>query len=68
MALAVLTLITANLMMIVGWAAYFPWAVSILYSQGDASLVAASYWILAITCLAGMLATHLWWKYADQAR
>ena len=68
MALAVLTLITANLMMIVGWAAYFPWAVSILYSQGDASLVAASYWILAITSLAGMLATHLWWKYADQAR
>jgi ABC-2 type transport system permease protein len=68
MAMAVLTLITANLLMVVGWAAYFPWAVPLLYSQGDSSLMPASYWIVGFTSLAGMLATYLWWKYADQNR
>jgi len=68
MGIAVLTLITANLMMVVGWAEYFPWAVPILYSQGESSLTPLSYWILFFTCLAGMLATYVWWKYADQNR
>jgi ABC-2 type transport system permease protein len=68
MALAVLALITANLTMIVGWAAYFPWAVALLFALADSSLVPASYWILGTTSLTGMLATYLWWKYADQNR
>ena len=68
MAVAVLTLIMANLIMVVGWAEYFPWAVSILYAQGDSSLTPISYWIVFITSLAGMIATYLWWKYADQNR
>jgi ABC-2 type transport system permease protein len=68
MALAVLMLITANLMMAVGWAEYFPWAVPLLYGQGDSALTAISYWILSITALVGMLATYFWWKYADQSR
>ena len=29
---------------------------------------AVSYWIVLFTGLAGMLATYLWWKYADQNR
>jgi ABC-2 type transport system permease protein len=68
MALAVLTLITANLIMVVGWAEYFPWAVLILYAQDPGSLKPISYWIVLITSVAGMLATYLWWKYADQNR
>jgi ABC-2 type transport system permease protein len=68
MALAVLTLMMANLLMVVGWAEYFPWAVPILFAQGEGSLSPISYWILFITSAAGMVATYLWWKYADQNR
>ncbi|OGO64840.1 MAG: hypothetical protein A2030_10790 [Chloroflexi bacterium RBG_19FT_COMBO_50_10] len=68
MALSVLTLITANLMMVVGRAEYFPWAVPIVYAQGEGTLTPISYWIVIITSLAGMLATYLWWMYADQNR
>lgn len=67
-AMAVLTLMLANLIMVVGWAEYFPWAVPLLFAQGDSYLRPISYWIVMITSLAGMLATYLWWKYADQNR
>jgi ABC-2 type transport system permease protein len=68
MAKAVLTLIMANFLMVAGWAEYFPWAVPILYAQVDSSLTPISYWIVFITSLAGMIATYLWWMYADQNR
>jgi len=68
MGVAVLTLIMANFMMALGWAEYFPWAVPTLYSMGESSLTSISYWILFFTSLAGMIATYLWWKYADQNR
>ncbi len=65
---AVLTLIMANLMMVLGWGEYFPWALPILFSQGESSLTPISYLILFITSGSGMIATYLWWKYADQNR
>ena len=68
MALAILTLIMANMMMVVGWAEYFPWALPMLYAQGDSSLTSISYWIVLVTSAAGMIGTYLWWKYADQNR
>jgi ABC-2 type transport system permease protein len=68
MAMAVLTLIMANFMMVVGLAEYFPWAIPMLYGQGNSSLMPVSYWIVVFTGLAGMIATYLWWKYADQNR
>jgi ABC-2 type transport system permease protein len=68
MALAVLTLMLANLIIVLGWAEYFPWAVPMLYAQGDSSLTPLSYWVLFLTSVAGMVATYLWWKYADQNR
>jgi ABC-2 type transport system permease protein len=68
MAMAVLTLIMANMMMVVGWGEYFPWAVPILSAQGDSSLTPISYWIVFFTSLVGMIVTYLWWKYADQNR
>jgi ABC-2 type transport system permease protein len=68
MGMAVLTLIMANLMMVLGWAEYFPWAIPTLFSQGESSLTPTSYWILVFTSLAGMMATYVWWKYADQNR
>jgi len=65
---AVLTLMMANLVAIVGWGEYFPWAVPGLYAQGKSSLTPISYWIVVITGLAGVVGTYLWWKFADQSR
>jgi len=65
---AVLTLMLTNLVAIVGWGEDFPWAVPGLYAQGKSPLTPVSYWIVFLTCLAGMVATYLWWKFADQSR
>ncbi len=65
---AILTLMMANLVAIAGWGEYFPWAVPVLYAQGKSPLTPISYWIVFLTGLAGMIATYLWWKYADQNR
>jgi ABC-2 type transport system permease protein len=66
--LAVLTMMMTNLVAIVGWGEYFPWAVPGLYTQGKNTLAPISYWIVMITGLVGMVATYLWWKFADQNR
>jgi ABC-2 type transport system permease protein len=68
MGVAILSLIMANLVMVVGWGEYFPWAVPLLYAQGKSSLTPISYWIVVITGLAGVVGTYLWWKFADQSR
>jgi ABC-2 type transport system permease protein len=64
---AILTLMMANVVMIAGWAEYYPWAVPALYAQGS-NLTPVSYWIVILTGLAGMIGTYLWWKFADQNR
>jgi len=63
---AVLALMMTNLVAIAGWGEYFPWAVPGLYAQGKSSLAPVSYSIAFLTAPAGMIATYLWWKYADQ--
>jgi ABC-2 type transport system permease protein len=68
MGVAILSLITANVLMVVGWAEYFPWAIPMLYAQGEIPLTPISLSIVFLTCLAGMIATYLWWKTADQNR
>ena len=65
---AVLALITANLVVVVGWGEYFPWAVPMLYAQGKSYTGPISYSIVFLTGLAGMIGTYLWWKFADQNR
>jgi ABC-2 type transport system permease protein len=66
--LAFLTAMLTNLVAIIGWGEYFPWAVPGLYAQGKSSLTLVSYWIVILTGLAGMMGTYLWWKFADQSR
>lgn len=66
--LAILALMMANLVGVAGWGDYFPWAIPGLYAQGQSSLPPISYWIVLLTCLAGMAATVLWWSKADQSR
>jgi ABC-2 type transport system permease protein len=65
---AVLMLMLANLVAVLGWGEFFPLAVPMFYAQGESSLTSISYWIVVLTGLAGMLVTYLWWMYADQNR
>jgi ABC-2 type transport system permease protein len=66
--LAILTMMVTNLVAIIGWAEYFPWAIPGLYVMEKNSLTPVSYWIVILTGLAGIAATYLWWKFADQNR
>ncbi len=66
--LAVLSVMAANLLFLLGWGDYFPWAVPILYAQGKSPIALVSYAIVVFTGLAGMAGTYLWWKKADQNR
>jgi ABC-2 type transport system permease protein len=66
--MAILALMMANLVAVTGRAEYFPWGVPGLFAQDKTILTAASYWIVILTGLAGMFATYVWWKYADQSR
>ena len=63
-----LVLVSANLLVLIGWGEYFPWAVPMLYAQSKSALGPASFAIVLLTGLAGMVATYWWWKLADQNR
>jgi ABC-2 type transport system permease protein len=66
--MAILAVMMANLVVVLGWGEYFPWAVPMLYAQGESALTPLSFWIVLLTGLAGMISTTLWWMYADQNR
>jgi ABC-2 type transport system permease protein len=65
---AILSVMAANVVGLAGWGEYFPWGVPGLYAMGRSPLTPASYWIVFFTGLTGMIATYLWWRYADQNR
>jgi ABC-2 type transport system permease protein len=66
-AAALLLMVAAQVLGVLGWAEYFPWAVPGLYAQG-VPLGPASYLLLLATGAAGIAATLLWWQRADQAQ
>ena len=68
MGTAILSLIMANLVVVIGYGEYFPWSVPGLYAQAKSSLAPISYLIVLVTGLAGVAGTYLWWKFADQSR
>jgi len=68
MGVALLALILANLVIVIGYGEYFPWSVPGLYAQGKISLAPVSYLIVLITGIAGVAGTYLWWKFADQSK
>lgn len=65
---AVLTLMLTNLVAIMGWGEYFPWAIPGIHAQGKTSLPPISFLIVLLTGAAGIIGTILWWKYTDQSR
>ena len=60
-------LIAAQVFNVLGWAAFFPWAIPVLYITPSEHLGAISYFILLLTGIAGMILTLAWWQYADQS-
>jgi ABC-2 type transport system permease protein len=68
LSVAVLSLIVANVVVVAGWGEFFPWAVPMLFAQEQSLTGSASYWIVLLTGLAGLLGTYLWWQLADQSR
>ena len=67
-AIAALALMLINLAMIIGRGEYFPWAIPMIFAQGETSLGLMNYAIVFLTGLVGMIATYLWWMHADQSR
>ncbi len=65
---AMLTVLITNLEALAGFGEYFPWAVPGIYAQGKTVLGPGSFIIVILTGLAGVLATYVWWRYADQNR
>jgi len=63
----VLVIALAQVIAIAGWGEYFPWSIPGLYSQGG-PLGLVSYLIVALTSIAGIAGTLLWWELADQTR
>ncbi len=68
----VLALALANIAVALGWGEWFPWAVPLLIARTvtpDAEPVALhSVIVVSVTFLAGLAATVLWWRRADQAK
>ena len=67
MGIALLALILGNLAMTLGWGEFFPWAIPGAFLQ-EPHLPWFSYCIVLLTGLAGVAATYVWWKWADQNR
>lgn len=67
-----LTLVLAQVIAAIGYGAYFPWSIPGLYSGAGGAykmlLDSYSYLILILTCIAGYLATIIYWKTADQTK
>jgi len=70
MAVVILSGILAQLVAVVGWGEYFPWAIPALYAglagTDGAKLGFLSYGIVILTSLVGLMATLIWWELADQ--
>jgi len=69
-AFVIFVLITGQFIVLAGIGPYFPWAIPAVYTVTDGTagmqLVFASYIILALTSIAGVIGTIIWWRYADQ--
>lgn len=63
----ILAVALAQMVGIIGYGEYFPWAIPGLYAQREA-LGIVSYMIVALAGLAGVIGTLLWWELADQTR
>ena len=63
-------LIIAQFIILMGLGPYFPWAIPGVYTVAEGTegmqLVFASYIILPVTSIIGLIGTIVWWQFADQ--
>jgi ABC-2 type transport system permease protein len=68
----ILVLVIADIVGVLGWGDWFPWAVPVLLSgmvKPHADLIGLhSYLSVAVACAIGIAATYVWWQAADQSR
>lgn len=68
--LAILTVFLAQVVAATGWGAWFPWSVPALFSglagPEEMALSAWSYVLVVMVSAAGLVATLVWWRVADQ--
>lgn len=68
----ILALAFANIVSLLGWGDWFPWAVPVLVSgmvKSHADQVGLhSYLVVLVAFFVGVAATFAWWQSADQAR
>jgi ABC-2 type transport system permease protein len=66
---ALLTIFLAQITAATGWGGWFPWSVPALFSglagPGATLLGVPSHALVALTSLAGIVATFVWWRRAD---
>jgi ABC-2 type transport system permease protein len=69
---AFLTMALAQIASVLGWGDWFPWAVPGLLSSLNGlpaePIAAHSYIVVLLVFVAGVVATFVWWRSADQAR
>jgi len=69
---ALLTVMLAQISVVLGWGDWFPWAVPALFSgmagPRAEQLGAHSYLAVGLAFVAGVALTVVWWRGADQAR
>ncbi len=69
---AFLTMALAQIVTVMGWGEWFPWAVPGLLSEFSGpqseSLCMHSYLMVLIVFISGVAATFSWWRNADQTR
>ena len=71
LAWAMLTIFLAQILSVLGWGSWFPWAVPALLAgaagpEGE-SVTLASFVVVALAALIGFGATIVWWERADQS-
>ncbi len=68
----ILALAIANIVSVLGWGDWFPWAVPVLVSgfvEARPDVVGLhSYGVVLLAFLVGLAATFAWWQRADQTR
>ena len=68
----ILSMVFANIVVLLGWGDWFPWAIPVMISGMVKSQASAgglhSYVVIFLACAAGLAATLVWWQRADQTR
>jgi len=71
MAWTILSVVLANILVLMGWGDWFPWSIPVMVSDmsgAGASAGLHSYVMIFLAFAVGLAATITWWQRADQVR